>query len=391
MSASRLSPHENRSRTLHPVVQEFTGLLSCQSALAQGLDAAIEQAQAWNVPALYDIRSRQDYINWINELLYWVPCENMPGHAIYNQLCKFHFILDQPALRSYQNPVLPREGSAALTPLSAWMVRYAQAMGAFLDTPESITDESLESFKKSPSYNMNDYIQPHGGWKSFNQFFARHAKPGYRPIAAPADAQIVVAPADATFAGQWEIRSSAGVTAKGLHWHVDELLADSPYRQRFKNGMFMHAFLGPNDYHRLHAPVSGTVLEARVIPGQVYLEVAAVPDSTQAAGHQLELRRHFSAPNSVGYQFSQARGLVVLDSPVGLVAVLPIGMCQVSSVILTAEEGVALRKGEELGYFQFGGSDVVVLFEARCNVCFTAQPDTHYRMGSKIAQAYPVY
>ena len=62
-----------------------------------------------------------------------------------------------------------------------------------------------------------------------------------------------------------------------------------------------------------------------------------------------------------------------------------------SSVILTAEEGVALRKGEELGYFQFGGSDVVVLFEARCNVCFTAQPDTHYRMGSKIAQAYPVY
>ncbi len=66
------------------------------------------------------------------------------------------------------------------------------------------------------------------------------------------------------------------------------------------------------------------------------------------------------------------------------------GMCQVSSVILTAEEGVTLRKGEEISYFQFGGSDIIVLFEAKSNVSFTAQPNVHYKMGTKIAQAYPV-
>jgi phosphatidylserine decarboxylase len=80
----------------------------------------------------------------------------------------------------------------------------------------------------------------------------------------------------------------------------------------------------------------------------------------------------------------------VLEGAIGLVAVLPIGMCQVSSVILTAEKGVTLRKGEEMSYFQFGGSDIIVLFEAKSNVSFTAQPGVHYKMGTKIAQAYPV-
>jgi phosphatidylserine decarboxylase len=152
----------------------------------------------------------------------------------------------------------------------------------------------------------------------------------------------------------------------------------------------MHAFLGPNDYHRQHAPVGGTVLEARVIPGQVYLEVVAEPIPGNTEGkHRLKPHRSFDAPDNAGYQFAQARGLIVLDTAIGLVAVLPIGMCQVSSVILTAEKGVTLRKGEEISYFQFGGSDIIVLFEAKSNVSFTAQPNVHYKMGTRIAQAYP--
>jgi hypothetical protein len=86
----------------------------------------------------------------------------------------------------------------------------------------------------------------------------------------------------------------------------------SPYRDRFVNGQFMHAYLGPNDYHRQHAPVGGTVLEARVIPGQVYLEVVAELVEGDASGRQrLEPLRRFDAPDNAGYQFAQARGLVV--------------------------------------------------------------------------------
>ncbi|SMC23867.1 phosphatidylserine decarboxylase precursor [Andreprevotia lacus DSM 23236] len=374
---------------LHGVVLELIDLIARNGWEAR-FHEAVAQSRHWNIPEMADIQSLADFVRWINGLLYWVPSENHQGREVYNHLCKFYFVFDQPAVLPLQNKVVPHDQAPPLTELSAWLVRYAKAMGEFLDTPESLTAESLQSFFDSPSYNMNDYVVPHGGWKTFNQFFARNFKPGYRPVAAVADQSVIVSPADSTFAGQWEIRSDSGVTVKNLHWQISELLEGSPYKDRFNNGLFMHAFLGPNDYHRQHAPVGGTVLEARVIPGQVYLEVQAEPIAGDANGsHRLRPVRAFDAPDNAGYQFAQARGLIVLDTAIGLVAVLPIGMCQVSSVIITAEEGVTVRKGEELSYFQFGGSDIILLFEARSNVSFTAQPGVHYKTGTRIAQAFP--
>jgi phosphatidylserine decarboxylase len=89
----------------------------------------------------------------------------------------------------------------------------------------------------------------------------------------------------------------------------------------------------------------------------------------------------------VGYQFTQARGLMVLDSDsVGLVVVLPIGMAQVSSVTQTPDVGAELAKGEEFGFFQFGGSDIIMLFQPD-RVRFSAEVDKHYLQGQKIAEA----
>jgi phosphatidylserine decarboxylase len=372
---------------LHPVVQELVTLID-DNDWRDAFDQAIRHAEKYDIPQLRDIRSLDDYLAYINGLLYWVPSENFEGREIYNRICKFYFILDQPPVRGLQDRVVPHDNAPPLTPLSRWMRSYAQAMGRFLDTPESLTPESLRTFMESPAYNMSDYIIPNGGFKTFNQLFARNFKPGTHPIAAADDPRVIVSPADSTFAGQWEIRSDSGVTVKTLHWQIAELLEGSPFKDRFVNGMFMHAFLNTTDYHRQHAPVGGTVVEARVIPGQVYLEVQAEPvgDGT----HRLRALRQFDAPDAAGYQFAQARGLIVLDTPIGLVAVLPIGMAQVSSVVITAEEGVTVRKGEEISYFQFGGSDIIVLFEARSNVSFTAQPQTHYKVGTRIAEAFPV-
>ena len=75
----------------------------------------------------------------------------------------------------------------------------------------------------------------------------------------------------------------------------------------------------------------------------------------------------------------------MIDSPIGLVAVVPVGMGIVSSVNLTAEEGATLAKGEELGYFAFGGSDIIVLFEAAANVRMTTEAGKHYHQGNAIA------
>lgn len=375
---------------MHKVVQELIDMIEANN-WADKFNEAIQNAHKKHVPQIKNIKNLQDYLAWMNAQLYWVPSENEPGKEVYNRICEFYFILDQHPVVELQNKIIPHDKAPPLTTLSAWMVKYVQAMGEFLDTPESITPESVQSFYDSPNYNMHEFICPHGGWKTFNQLFARYTKPGMRPVAALCDQSIIVSPADATFAGQWEIMTDSHITIKNMHWKVEELMEGSPYKNRFINGMFMHSFLNTTDYHRQNAPVGGKVLEARVIPGQVYLEVQAAPIKDDAEGNcSLVGMRKFDAPDNAGYQFAQARGLVVLDTPIGLVAVLPIGMAQVSSVIVTAEVSVTLRKGEEISYFQFGGSDIIVLFEAASNICFTAQPGVHYKQGAKIAQAHPV-
>ncbi len=378
-----------QKKIYHPVVEILVKMITVNN-WKKGFENAIKKAHSKNVPLLENVKTLDQYLDWINAFLYWVPTENSSGQNVNDHLSAFYFIADQEPVLSLQNKVIPYDKALRLTPFSEWLVKYANAMGEFLDTPESLTKASEKTFYDSPYYNMHEYTRPHGGWSTFNQIFARHFKPGYRPIAAISDQSIIVMPADSTFGGQWEIRKDSNVTVKNLNWKVSELLEGSPYKDRFENGLFMHSYLGPTDYHRQHAPVGGRVIEARVIQGQVYQEVEARVIDENSVKHTLHLKRNYDSFDIPGYQFAQTRGLIVLDTPIGLVAVLPIGMSQVSSVIITAEEGVTVRKGEELSYFQFGGSDIIVLFESASNVSFTCQKTLHYKMGTKIAQAFPV-
>jgi phosphatidylserine decarboxylase len=376
-------------KQFHPVVQELIKMIQVNK-WEECFEKAINEAHIKNVPLLANVKNLTQYLDWINDFLFWVPTETSSGENVNDHLCAFYFIADQKPVLELQNAIVPNNKANPLTPFSKWLVNYANALGQFLDTPESLTEESEQTFNDSPFYNMREYVRPHGGWKSFNQLFARHFKPGFRPIASVSDQTIIVMPADSTFGGQWEIRKDSNVTVKKLNWKISELLEGSPYKESFANGMFMHSYLGPTDYHRQHAPLGGKVLESRVIHGQVYLEVEAQVVDDQSSRHCLKLKRNYDSFDTPGYQFAQTRGLIILETKIGLVAVLPIGMCQVSSVILTAEVGVTVRKGEELSYFQFGGSDIILLFEASSNVSFSVQKGLHYKMGTKIAQAYPV-
>lgn len=196
-----------------------------------------------------------------------------------------------------------------------------------------------------------------------------------RPVAGMFDDRIICGPADFTFKMKTRISEDSKITVKGTHtYSVIDLLDGSPYRDRFKGGLFMHSFLSTFDYHRFRAPVRGTVLESRAIQAEVYLGVEISQDFT------------LDPTDETGYQFSQTRGLIIWDSPVGLVAALPMGMAQVSSVNMTAVVGAYLNKGEEFGYFLFGGSDMILLFEAGSDVTITSAPGIHTNAGMCIGE-----
>ncbi|MBI3567936.1 MAG: phosphatidylserine decarboxylase [Gemmatimonadetes bacterium] len=374
---------------MHDIVKKLVALIKT-NGWTDDFALAIRNAQAHDVPGIADLQTLDDYLRYVDELVTWTPRENVDSRCIHDHLVKFYFILDQPPLKALQSPITPGTQPQVLTPLSAWIVEFARAWGSYLDTLESAWE--VDGFRADPAFNWDEYMPSPSGYKTFNQFFARHVKPGMRPVAAPCDDAVLVAPADSTFVGWWQVseRSTIQVndtplSIKGMEWSIHELLEGSEYADRFRGGIFTHSFLNTFDYHRWHAPVRGKVLEARVLQGQAYLDVDCRPSTVD--GKTVNVLHTL---DGTGYQFVQTRGLIVLESPAGLVACLPMGMAQVSSVVITAEVGVTLRKGEELGYFQFGGSDFVMVFERASNVELTSQAGVHYQQGTSIGNAYPV-
>lgn len=315
------------------------------------------------------------------------------------------------------------------------LCEFAIEWGAFLDTPAS--SEYLESYKYGPEYAWQDYQKEPQDYKTFNEWFARQFKDidVQRPVAQPENDRVVVFPAESTFVGQWTISTGVGdplpapplIVVKHIEWSIEELLQDNAYKDTFAGGIFCHSFLNVFDYHRQHAPVSGKILEAKFIPGQVYLDVELEKltkeeeeDTNSILARAVIPRRYLDAEDPTGYQFVQCRGLLVMESAIGKVAILPMGMAQVSSVVfvapkadghkpivLTPEEkkgldydqqvallneklkkelvGKHLDKGEMFSYFQFGGSDIVVIFERKANVNLTATVGVHYPIRSQLA------
>lgn len=175
----------------HPIIEDLIKMID-KNKWNNLFEKAIKIANSKNVPLIGNVKNLEQYLNWINEFLYWVPNENSSGQNVNDHLSAFYFIADQEPLLSLQNKVIPFDKAPPLSAFSKWLVNYANAMGEFLDTPESLTTKSEKTFYDSPLYNMKEYTRPHGGWRSFNQIFARHFKLGYRPIAAVSDQSIIV-------------------------------------------------------------------------------------------------------------------------------------------------------------------------------------------------------
>lgn len=379
-------------KTYDPAVQALLDLIA-KNGWEDKFQKALDACHALNTIEYENIKTLDDYYDWLQGCLHWIPVENREGTAVYNAVTMFYFLLDQSPVKELQTPVTPSQLKdnvmPPLTPLSQWMKDYVNALGAWMDTPDSISEEAVKSYYDAPRYNMGDYEKPKGGWKTFNQFFARRKKPGYMPVAAINDDHVIVSPADSVNDGQWEVGSDSKVNIKGLEWSIEELLEGSDYKDDFAGGIWTHQFLNTTDYHRQHASVGGKVLEAREVQGVVYLGVGTEPIEGDEKGRTRIVRKQI-ALDEPGYQFMQMRGLVVIQSSIGKVAILPMGMAQVSSIIVTAEKGTPLRKGDEISYFQFGGSDIVIVFQRDSNVSITAQPGVHYKAGTRIAMAYPV-
>ncbi|ARR79239.1 hypothetical protein MOTT12_03575 [Mycobacterium intracellulare subsp. yongonense] len=173
---------------------------------------------------------------------------------------------------------------------------------------------------------------------------------------------MVTSPADCKYQHAYDIAADSSIPATTVknekYGNIKQLIEGSQYSESFARGTFVHYMLPVHAYHRYHLPVAGLVEESFRINGKVFMRVG------------LEEHEFASSDSaSSGYEFSQTRGVVTVDTSqsdcgdIGIVAVIPVGMAHVSSVVLTAVPGKHMAKGEEFGYFQFGGSDIIILFQ----------------------------
>jgi phosphatidylserine decarboxylase len=377
------------------IVQKLVDKLDDEPRMKEALQDSFSLAYATGIKefAEYKITSLDDYIDYMDKFVHWVPTEDSTGKNIYFHMCMFYFVIDMPPIREWQNPIQPGQKSPWMW-LFQWLIDYSKAVGEWMDSPASISPTSIKSFYEAPNYHMDDYPGPQSEWTTFNKFFARKIDPAKRPIAELTNDKVIVQPADSVFDGAWAVNDTdvPDVTTfdvKGLPWTISQLLDDpangAQYAHHFAGGMFTHSFLSPADYHRQHAPVAGKVIVAKVIPGLCYLEVILRKLSdggvTLAAEHP-QMVFH----DRPGYQFLQARALILIENELlGLVAVLPIGMAQVSSVKLSVKQNDTVTKGQEISYFQLGGSDVVMVFQDKANVRFHQNRGVPYKFGEKAA------
>lgn len=183
----------------HPHIRILTGWLGVLKPGALG--DAVKEART-KIPEFMDnlhITDAFSFLDFANDLLKWMPEEEYAAKDIYDITTMFYFILDQKPLADLQTQIHPSQAGMPLNWFSSWIVIYAQLIGLFMDTPASITEKFIESFKNSPPYAWHEVEVPHGGFRTFNEFFAHKLRPGMRPIADPDDDHVIVYPADCTF------------------------------------------------------------------------------------------------------------------------------------------------------------------------------------------------
>ncbi len=212
-------------------------------------------------------------------------------------------------------------------------------------------------------------------YKSFNDFFHRALKPSARPIASGDG--VAVLPADGRHLAFPNVDEAAGFYVKGVKFTLADLLGDAGLAEKFAGGSMLISRLCPVDYHRFHFSVAGVPDEARLINGCLY------------SVNPVALRRN------VGYLVQNKRMLTLVESPsFGTVAMLEVGATFVGSIMQTYVENRAVVKGEEKGWFRFGGSCVITLF-ARDRIRFDEDLveqsrgyiETYAKMGERLGEA----
>ena len=247
----------------------------------------------------------------------------------------------------------------------------------------------INAFIRLFNVDMDDAVAPDAGsYGSFNDFFTRPLKPSARPL--PEGADEIISPVDGRVSQAGHISGDRLIQAKGRDYTLEALLGgNAEHVAQFANGDFATLYLSPRDYHRIHMPCHGRLLETTYIPGRLF---SVAPHTVRA----------------IPGLFTRNERLVCLfDTPLGPMALIMVGAIFVSCMEAvwdgvvnprmglkleqtlfgpSATQSVALERGDEMGRFNMGSTVILLFEENRMNWSDDLQTATAIRLGQVIGQ-----
>ncbi|KZP03508.1 hypothetical protein FIBSPDRAFT_915298 [Athelia psychrophila] len=234
------------------------------------------------------------------------------------------------------------EGARARRLLKSMSIKQ----GIKYDDPASVRD--IQPFIEFHRLDVTEIRDPIPSFKTFNQFFYRALKPEARPTEEPDNHHRIVSGADCRLMAFESVSEATRLWIKGREFTVARLLGDNYKDQvdHYHGGAVAIFRLAPQDYHRFHSPVDGVIGNMTYISGEYYtVNPQAIRTTLDVYGEN-------------------ARKIVPIDSPIfGRVMAVCVGAMMVGSIKTTLDEGDEVKRGQEFGYFAFGGSTIVLLFE----------------------------
>lgn len=207
----------------------------------------------------------------------------------------------------------------------------------------SWTKRQIVPFMERYKISEKELQKPVSAYTSFNDFFTRKLRPEARPISPGAN--VCNMPVDGRYLVYPNISDLDTFVIKSKYFSLSKLLGNSCLVNQYAQGSMVIARLAPFDYHRFHFPCDCIPGSARLINGYLF------------SVHPMAIKDNFIL------FCENKRAITVLHSEVfGDVLCLEVGALNVGSIEQTFSPGIFYRKGEEKGFFAFGGSTVILLF-----------------------------
>lgn len=219
---------------------------------------------------------------------------------------------------------------------------FSSIYGKYLDS--GLSKKKIPSFIKEYSINPEESEQDINDFKSFNEFFSRKLKAGTRPV--DKSENVLISPGDGRILAYKNINKNALIQIKGNTYSLRELIKNDSVSNKYNHGSMVVLRLCPTDYHRFHFIDSGTCDKSTRIKGWYY-SVNPVALS--------EVNKLF-CQNKRQYSIFHSRNFKD-------VLYVEVGATCVGSIIDTYTPDAAVNRGDEKGYFKFGGSTVIMFFE----------------------------